>query len=79
MQFYGFISIPFINTKKNHLITLNNLLPFRIKRNIQKENLTFELSYLEREATIEIPTDDKKIYNLSIVCVENKKMPIIEK
>ena len=28
LQLYGFISVPFANTKKNNLITLNNLLPF---------------------------------------------------
>ena len=78
LQLYGFISIPFAHTKKNHLITLQNLLPFRVNKDIQKENITFELSYLEKEG--EISTTDKKIHNLSIVCIENKKpMPIIEK
>ena len=28
IQLYGFISIPFAHTKKNHLISLKNLLPF---------------------------------------------------
>ena len=78
MQLYGFISVPLSNTKKNNLITLNNLLPFRVKRDIQKENLTFELSYLEK--TDQIASCDKKIHNLSIVCIENlKQMPVIEK
>ena len=78
MQLYGFISILFANTKKNNLITLNNLLPFRVKRDIQKENLTFELSYLDKAD--QIATNDKKIHNLSIVCIENsKQMPIVEK
>ena len=77
LQLYGFISIPFANTKKNHLITLKNLLPFRVKRDIQKENLTFELAYLEKED--QIPTNDKKIHNLSIVCIEKTKMPYVEK
>ena len=77
LQLYGFISIPFLNTKKNHLISLKNLLPFRVKRDIQKENLTFELAYLEKEE--QIATDDKKIYNFSIVCVEKKSMGFIEK
>ena len=78
LQLYGFISIPFANTKKNNLITLDNLLPFRVKRDIQKEKLTFELSYLDKED--QIATNDKKIHNLSIVCIEDsKQMPIIEK
>ena len=66
LQLYGFISIPFANTKKSNLITLNNLLPFRVKRTIQKERLILELSYLEK--TDQIATSDKKIHNLSIVC-----------
>ena len=78
LQLYGFISIPFANTKKNNLITLNNLLPFRVKRNIQKESLILELSYLEK--IDQIATSDKKIHNFSIVCVEKlKKMSIVEK
>ena len=78
LQLYGFTSIPFANTKKNNLITLDNLLPFRIKGTVQKESLTLELSYLEK--TDQIATNDKKIHNLSIVCVENlKKMAVIEK
>ena len=78
LQLYGFISIPFANTKKGNLITLNNLLPFRVKRNVQKESLILELSYLEK--TDQIATSDKKIHNLSIVCVENlKKMAVVEK
>ena len=78
LQLYGFISIPFANTKKNNLITLKNLLPFRVKRDIQKENITFELSYLEKED--QIATNDKKIHNLSIACIEkSKQMPIIER
>ena len=76
LQLYGFISIPFANTKKSNLITL--LLPFRVKRNVQKESLILELSYLEK--TDQIATTDKKNHNLSIVCVENlKKMVIVEK
>ena len=71
LQLYGFISIPFSNTKKSNLITLNNLLPFRVKQDIQKENLTFELAYLEK--TDQIATSDKKIHNLSIACIENLK------
>ena len=78
MQLYGFISIPFANTKKNNLITLKNLLPLRVKRDIQKENITFELSYLEKED--QIATNDNKIHNLSIVCIEkSKQMPVVEK
>ena len=77
LQLYGFISIPFLNTKKNHLISLKNILPFRVKRDIQKENLTFELAYLEKEE--QIATDDKKIYNFSIVCIEKKSMGFVEK
>ena len=64
--------------KKNHLITLKNLLPFRVNNDVEKNNISFELSYLEKED--DIVTDDKKIHNLSIVCVESKRpMPIIEK
>ena len=78
IQLYGFISIPFAHSKKNHLITLKNLLPFRVNTNVEKENISFELRYLEKED--DIVTNDKKIHNLSIVCVENKRpMPIIEK
>ena len=78
LQLYGFISIPFANTKKSNVITLNNLLPFRVKRTVQKESLILELSYLEK--TDQIATSDKKNHNLSIACIENlKKMPIIEK
>ena len=78
IQLYGFISIPFVHTKKNHLISLKNLLPFRVNKDVQKENLSFELGYLEKED--DISTTDKKIHNLSIVCIENKRpMPIIEK
>ena len=74
LQLYGFISIPFANTKKNNLITLKK----RVKRDIQKENITFELSYLEKED--QIATNDNKIHNLSIVCIEkSKQMPIVEK
>ena len=78
IQLYGFVSIPFSHTKKNHLITLKNLLPFRVLNDVVKENISFELSYLEKED--DIVTDDKKIHNLSIVCVEKKRqMPLIEK
>ena len=72
LQLYGFISIPFANTKKNNLITLNNLLPFRVKRDIQKENLTFELSYLDKAD--QIATNDKKfiICQLSVLKIQNK-------
>ena len=78
IQLYGFISIPFAHTKKNHLITLKNLLPFCVNKDVQKENISFELGYLEKED--DISTTDKKIHNLSIVCIENRKpMPIIEK
>ena len=71
IQIYGFISIPFVQNKKNHLVTLKNLLPFRVKDNIQKEKLTFQLAYLEKEDRI--LTSDQKIHNLSIVCVKKKK------
>ena len=78
LQLYGFISIPFANTKKSKLISLDNLLPFRVKRTVQKEELTFELSYLEK--TDSIATSDKKIHNLSIVCIGNlKRMAVVEK
>ena len=78
LELYGFISIRFVNTKKNNLTTLQNLLPFRVKRDIVKENISFELTYLEKEG--EVSTDDKKIHNLSIVFIEKSKpMPIIEK
>ena len=57
---------------------MKNLLPFRVNKDIRKENLSFELGYLEKEDNI--ITSDKKIHNLSIVCIENKKpKPLIEK
>ena len=77
IQIYGFISIPFVQNKKNHLVTLKNLLPFRVKNNIQKERLTFQLAYLEKED--KILTSDQKIHNLSIVCVEKRNMGFIKK
>ena len=77
LQLYGFISIPFANTKKNNLITLQNLLLFRVKRDIQKENISFELSYLEKED--QVLTDDKKNHNLSIVCIEKSKKCLLLK
>ena len=77
IQLYGFISIPFAHTKKNHLITLKNLVPLRVNKDVQKENLSFELGYLEKED--DISTTDKKIHNLSIVCIEKKSMGFVEK
>ena len=77
IQLYGFISIPFAQNKKNHLVTLKNLLSFRVKKDIQKENLSFELAYLEK--TDKIVTSDQKIHNLSIVCVEKRNMGFIER
>ena len=77
IQLYGFISIPFAQNKKNHLVTLKNLLPFRVKKDIQKEKLSFELAYLEK--TDKIVTSNKKIHNLSIVCVEKNNMGFVEK
>ena len=77
IQLYGFISIPFAQNKKNHLVSLKNLLPFRVKNNIQKERLTFQLAYLEKED--KILTSDQKIHNLSIVCVEKRNMGFIKK
>ena len=77
IQIYGFISIPFVQNKKNHLVTLKNLLPFHVKNNIQKERLTFQLAYLEKED--KILTSDQKIHNLSIVCVEKRNMGFIKK
>ena len=77
IQLYGFISIPFAQNKKNHLVTLKNLLPFHVKKDIQKEKLSFELAYLEK--TDKIVTSDKKIHNLSIVCVEKRNMGFVEK
>ena len=77
IQLYGFISIPFAQNKKNHLVTLKNLLPFRVKTDIQTEKLSFELAYLEK--TDKILTSDKKIHNLSIVRVEKRNMGFVEK
>ena len=78
LQLCGFISIPFANTKKSKLISLENILPFRVKRFARKQDLTFELSYLTKSD--QIATDDKKIHNFSIVCVEKeKKMNVVEK
>ena len=77
IQLYGFISIPFFQNKKNHLITFKNLLPFRVKKDIQTEKLSFQLAYLEKED--KILTSDQKIHNLSIVCVEKRNMGFIKK
>ena len=77
IQIYGFISIPFVQNKKNHLVTLKYLLPFRVKNNIQKEKITFQLAYLEKKD--KILTSDQKIHNLSIVCVEKRNMGFIKK
>ena len=77
IQLYGFISVTFAQNKKNHLVTLKNLLPFRVKKDIQIEKLSFELAYLEK--TDKILTSDKKIHNLSIVCVEKRNMGFVEK
>ena len=77
IQVYGFISIPFAHNKKNHLVTLKNLLPFRVKKDIEKQNLIFELAYLEK--TDKIVTSDKKVHNLSIVCVEKRNMGFVER
>ena len=67
-----------MHTKKNHLISLKNLLPFRVNKDVQKKNLSFQLGCLEKED--DISTTDKKIHNLSIVCIENKRpMRITEK
>ena len=77
IQLYGFISIPFAQDKKNHLVTLKNLLAFRVKNNIQTEKLSFQLAYLEKED--KILTSDQKIHNLSIVCVEERNMGFIKK
>ena len=77
IQLYGFISVPFAQNKKNHLVTLKNLLPFRIKKDILTEKLSFALAYLEK--TDQILTTDKKIHNLSIVRVEKRNMGFVEK
>ena len=31
IQLYGIASIPFVHIKKNHVVSLKNILPFRIK------------------------------------------------
>ena len=78
IQLYGLISIPFAHTKKSHLVSLKNLLPFRVSFDVEKNNIIFGLSYLEEKK--KIITNDKKIHNLSIICVENeKKMSVVEK
>ena len=78
IQLYGIASIPFAHIKKNHIVSLNNLLPFRINEDTKKHKITFSLQNLEGKTPIE--TTDNKIYNLSILSVEkDKKMPKIEK
>ena len=78
IQLYGLISIPFAHTKKSHLISLKNLLPFRVSFDVEKNHIIFELSYLEEKK--KFITNDKKIHNLSIICVENEKqMSVVEK
>ena len=78
MQLFGFISVPFANKKGNNLITLNNLLQFRVIRAVKKERLTLELVYLEKSGSLD--TSDEKIHNLSIFCIEpTKKMVNIER
>ena len=77
IQLYGFISVPFAQNKKNHLVPLKNLLPFRVKKDILTEKLSFELAYLEK--TDQILTSDQKIHNLSIVRVEKRNMGFVEK
>ena len=78
IQLYGIASIPFAHTKKNHIVSLSNLLPFRIKEDAKKHKITFSLQNLEGKTPIE--TTDNKIYNLSILSIEEeKKMPKIEK
>ena len=77
VQLYGIASIPFAHTKKKHIISLQNLLPFRINQNITKHKITFSLQNLEGKKPIE--TNDNKVYNLSIIAVEDKKMPKIKK
>ena len=77
IQLYGFISVPFAQNKKNHLVTLKNLLPFRVKKDILTEKLSFELTYLEK--TDRILTSDKKIHNLLIVNIEKRNMGFVEK
>ena len=77
IQLYGIASIPFAHTKKNHIVSLKNLLPFRINENNNKHKITFSLKNLEGKTPI--VTRDNKIYNLSIIAVEDKKMPKIQK
>ena len=78
IQLYGIASIPFAHIKKNHVVSLNNILPFRINEDTKKHKITFSLQNLEGKSPIE--TTDNKIYNLSILSVEkDKKMPKIEK
>ena len=78
IQLYGIASIPFAHIKKNHIVSLSNLLPFRINEDTKKHKITFSLQNLEGKTPIE--TTDNKIYNLSILSVEkDRKMPKIEK
>ena len=77
IQLYGIASIPFAETKKNHIVSLKNLLPFRINENNKKHKITLSLENLEGKKPIE--TSDNKIYNFSIIAVEDKKMPKIQK
>ena len=78
IQLYGIASIPFAHIKKNHVVSLKNILPFRINEDTKKHKITFSLQNLEGKTPIE--TTDNKIYNLSILAVEEEKiMPKIEK
>ena len=77
IQIYGFISIPFVQNKKNHLVTLKNLLPFHVKNNIQKERLTFQLAYLEKED--KILTSDQKIHIYQLFALKKETWDLLKK
>ena len=77
IQLYGISSIPFAQNKKNHIISLKNSTPFRIKEDNNKHKISFSIKNLQENIPIE--TEDKKIHNFSILIVEKmKKTKIIK-
>ena len=77
IQLYGISSIPFAEKKKNHIISLKNFIPFRIKQDSKKHKITFSLKNLQENIPLE--TDDNKIHNFSILVIEEMKKVKIHK
>ena len=76
IQIYG---ITILKRKdKGRILTIKNPILFKTKRNIFKNELLFDLSYLEDEKIVK--TIDDKIHNISILVIEKEKeMEKIEK